>query len=186
VDYAEVRLPIAGRELQFLDLPEMENDLPVDVELRDAIDSSSEFVWNARIIRTEGALDEDSLELFAIARIDDPFGLHSNHPVLRIGQPVVAAIAGEVLTDVVAMPRKAVRQLDQVYLVDEAELTLKSMSIQPVWSDKEHVIVSDPSLNDGALLATTQLVYAPEGGKVEIIPDVETVDSVAAAEAADE
>ncbi|MEO1981061.1 MAG: efflux RND transporter periplasmic adaptor subunit, partial [Fuerstiella sp.] len=124
VDYAEVRLPIAGRELRFLDLPEMADDLPVSVELRDAIDSSSDIVWNAKIVRTEGALDKDSLELFAIARINDPFGLHSNRPVLRIGQPVVAAIAGEVLTDVVVMPRGAVRQLDQVYLVDEAEITL--------------------------------------------------------------
>ena len=186
VDYAEVRLPIAGRELKFLDLPEMDDDLPVDVELRDAIDGSSQTVWNAKIIRTEGALDKDSLELFAIAHIDDPFGLHSNNPVLRIGQPVVAAIAGKLLTDVVAMPRKAVRQLDQVYLVDEAELTLRSMSIRPVWSDEQHVIVSAPSLHDGALLATTQLVYAPEGSKVEIIPEAETVNSVVAAEAVDE
>ncbi len=186
VDYAEVRLPIAGRELQFLDLPEMADDLPVNVELRDAIDSSSDIVWNAKIVRTEGVLDKDSLELFAIARIDDPFGLHANHPVLRIGQPVVAAIAGEVLKDVVVMPRGAVRQLDQVYLVDEAEMTLMSLSIQPIWSDEDFVIVSDPSLSDGVLLATTQLVYAPEGGKVEIIPDAETVDSVAAAEATEE
>ncbi|HIK92815.1 MAG TPA: efflux RND transporter periplasmic adaptor subunit [Planctomycetes bacterium] len=186
VDYAEVRLPIAGRELRFLDLPEMADDLPVSVELRDAIDSSSDIVWNAKIVRTEGALDKDSLELFAIARINDPFGLHSNRPVLRIGQPVVAAIAGEVLTDVVVMPRGAVRQLDQVYLVDEAEMTLMSLSIQPIWSDEDFVIVSDPSLSDGVLLATTQLVYAPEGGKVEIIPDAETVDSVAAAEATEE
>ncbi|MEO1981060.1 MAG: efflux RND transporter periplasmic adaptor subunit, partial [Fuerstiella sp.] len=65
-------------------------------------------------------------------------------------------------------------------------LTLMSLSIQQIWSDEEYVIVNDASLSDGVLLATTQLVYAPEGGKVEIIPDAETVDSVAAAEATEE
>ena len=181
VDFAEVRLPLASRELRFLDLPEVNGDLPVDVELRDAIDETSDVVWKATIVRTEGALDQDSLELFAIARVDDPFGLHSNHPVLRIGQPVVATIRGERLTNVVAMPRRAVRQLDQVFLVDEDELTLKTMTIQPVWSDEEHVIVRDPQIHDGAMLATTQLVYAPEGAEVEIIPDAETTDPEVAA-----
>ncbi len=181
VDFAEVRLPLASRELRFLDLPEVNGDLPVKVELRDAIDETSDVVWEGSIVRAEGALDRDSLELFAIARIDDPFGLHSNHPVLRIGQPVVATIRGERLTNVVAMPRGAVRQLDQVFLVDEDELTLKTMTIQPVWSDEEHVIVRDPQIHDGAMLATTQLVYAPEGAEVEIIPDAETTDPELAA-----
>lgn len=176
VDFAEVRLPLAGRELRFLDLPEMNGDPPVEVELRDAIDEASDAVWKATIVRTEGALDQDSLELFAIARVDDPFGLHSNRPVLRIGQPVVATIRGAKLENVVAMPRGAVRQLDQVFLVDEDELTLTTMTIQPVWSNEEHVIVRDPQIHDGALLATTQLVYAPEGAEVEIIPDAEIMD----------
>ena len=82
VDYAEVRLPIASRELQYLKLPEMEGDPLVEVELRDAINDASDSVWKAQIIRTEGSLDEDSLELFAVAKIDDPFSLRSHHPIL--------------------------------------------------------------------------------------------------------
>jgi RND family efflux transporter MFP subunit len=34
-DYAEVRLPIAAKDLRFLDLPESEEDPPLSVELRD-------------------------------------------------------------------------------------------------------------------------------------------------------
>ena len=110
VDFAEIRLPIDARKRQYLDLPELPGDSPVLVELRDAISEASETVWKAKIIRTEGALDEDSLELFAIARVDDPFGRKSGHPPLRIGQPVVGSIAGKVLDQVVALPRGAVRQ----------------------------------------------------------------------------
>ena len=90
IDYAEVRLPIAVRERKFLNLPELPGDAPVDVELRDAIDESSTNVWNAQIVRTEGILDSDSLELYAIARIEDPFGRESGQSALRPGQPVVA------------------------------------------------------------------------------------------------
>lgn len=170
VDFAEVRLPIAARELPYLELPEFPDDAPVEVELRDAIGEASETVWKAKIVRTEGALDEDSLELFAIARVDDPFGRKSGHPPLRIGQPVVGFIAGKLLNNVIAVPRSAVGQLDQVYFVDKSELTLISKTITPIWRDQNHVIVRDPLIEDGALLATTRLVYAPEGAKVEIIP----------------
>ena len=80
VDYAEVRLPIASRELKHVKLPEMEGDPPVEVELRDAINDSSDSVWQAKIVRTEGVLDAGSLELFAIARVDDPFALRLQTP----------------------------------------------------------------------------------------------------------
>ena len=179
IDYAEVRLPIAVRERKFLKLPELPGDPAVDVELRDAIDESSTNVWNARIVRTEGTLDSDSLELYAIARIDDPFGRESGLPALRPGQPVTASIEGATLTDAVALPRTAVRQLDQVFLVDKTKLTLAERTISPVWSDEDFVIVQDPLIHDGALLATTQLVYAPTGAKVEIIPDIDSTTAEA-------
>lgn len=171
VDYAEVRLPIAGRELQYLDLPEHNGDAPVAVELKDAIHPQDGVVWQAEIVRTEGALDQDSLELFAIARIRDPFGLSSGSAPLRIGQPVEAFIAGAVLNNVVALPRKAVRQLDRVNLIHATEHTLKSQTIKPLWSDREHVIVDAGAVDTESLLATTQIVYAANGAKVEIISD---------------
>lgn len=172
VDFAEVRLPISANEQPFLDLPEKQDDPPLEVELRAAMGGASDTVWKAKIVRTEGALDENSLELFAIARVDDPFGLESGHPPLRIGQPVMARIAGQVLTNVVALPRMAVRQLDQIILIDQQDLTLTPKTILPLWADEEHVIVRDPAIHEGVLLSLTQLVYAPAGSKVEIIPDI--------------
>ena len=35
------------------------------------------------------------------------------------------------------------------------------------------MIIRDPRIEDGDLLATTSLVYAPEGSPVEIIPNAE-------------
>ncbi len=178
VDFAEVRLPIAGREQQFLKLPEKLEDPPLDVTLRDAVGGPSATVWKAKIVRTDGVVDDNSLELFAIARVEDPFGLKSGNPPLRIGQPVTAFIAGEVLTNVVALPRMSVRQLDQVVLIDKHKLTLTPKTILPIWADEEHVVVRDPEIHEGVLLSTTQLVYAPAGSKVEIIPDIPAAPAV--------
>lgn len=180
VDYAEVRLPLARRDLRFLELPEESMDEPVDVVLRDAIDENSGKTWGARIVRTEGMLDPESLELFAIAIIEDPFGRQSQHPVLRMGQPVTATIRGTLLENVIKVPRSAVSQLNQVFVVDRERLTLSQRTIKPLWSDDDHMIIRDPTIQHGDLLATTNLVYAPEGSPVEIIPDATVEDDAVA------
>ena len=171
-DVAEVRLPISTRELPFVDLPERENDPPVKVILRDALDPDNPHRWEAVIMRCDGMLNEDSLEVHAIASIEDPFGQAGLRQTLRMGQPVSAAIMGKRLTNVVALPRKAIRELDQIYLVDPMTHMLSKHRISPIWRDEVSVIVRDPMLPDGQWVATTHLVYAPDGTKVEVIPDL--------------
>ncbi|MEM0927498.1 MAG: HlyD family efflux transporter periplasmic adaptor subunit, partial [Planctomycetota bacterium] len=174
VDYAEVRLPLATRDLKYLDLPEMEGDPPVDVWLSDSLDSENDSRWKAQIVRTEGRLDPNSLELFAIARIIDPFALKRDGPVLRVGQPITASIDGKKLSNVVAIPRGSVRRLNQIHLIDPKTKELRTRSIDPLWSDEDHVIVRSSDIRPGDLIATTMLVYAPEGSIVEIIPSLDT------------
>ena len=172
-DYAEVRLPISGEDLPLLDLPERVGDSPLEVELRDTLNPANETVWKALIIRTEGTLDASSLELFAIAKVVDPFGIISGKPPLRIGQPVTASISGKVLKNVMALPRVGVKRLNQIYIVDPKDLTLRNLTIEAVWADEHNVLVRDPRIPDGSLLSTSKLYYAPEGAKVEILPDID-------------
>ena len=172
VEIAEVRLPIAGDEMAFLSLPEGPDDPPLEVSLRDALNEANETVWEAKIVRTEGTLDENSLELFAIARIEDPYGRKTGHPPLRIGQPVIGMVPGRVLKDVHAIPRVAVRKLENIFLVDKNDLTLSQHTIVPIFSDEDYLIVRDPAITSDKLLAMTYLIYAPEGAKAEILPEV--------------
>lgn len=176
VDYAEVRLPITTRDQRYLTLPEMEGSESITVELRDAIDTRSERRWTGEIVRTEGALDPGSLELIAIARINDPFGLESGEPPLRIGQPVKARIEGALLENVVSIPRGAVRELDQIILVDKTTNFLTKATIDPLWSDEETLICAYSDAYRNAWVATTHIVYAPEGAPVEVITDSPTID----------
>ncbi len=192
VDTLELRLPIAGRDLRFLDLPEqvrhheiasdpgywsaglrvdwLEEPSP-EVALSDSLDPATGPRWTGHILRAESALDENTLDVLLLVHVHDPFGLESGSSPLRLGQPVIAAIRGRTLTNVMVLPRSAVRELDRIHLVDPNTLTLSSRRIVPLWANEEQVVMRDPSIAEGTLLATTHLVYAPEGSTVEILPD---------------
>lgn len=185
IDFVEVRLPISGHQRQFLHLPEFADDTPLIVTLRDGIREANNSVWRGQIVRTEGVLDPDSRDVFAIARIEDPFGRHTDRTPLRIGQPVVASIEGITLDNVIALPRGAVRQLDQVVLVDRADQTLLPIEIESIWSDAQHVVVPASMIPKGKWLSTTALAYTPEGAKVEIIPDAKSESSIAESHSAE-
>ena len=170
-DFAEVRLPLTPAQLPFVKLPADESDPAVKVTLTDALgDPSQEHrsTWQARIVRTEGTLDESSRELFAIARIEDPFGRVSGNPELRIGQPVRAAIEGVVLKDVFVIPRGALRGINRIYQIDRGEMVIQRKEITPVFSNSD-VMVLREGVQSGDWVATSRLPYAPNGAPVEII-----------------
>jgi RND family efflux transporter MFP subunit len=171
-DYAEVRLPLAPSQLPFVELPAGPDDPPVCVTLQDALRGNMKNeprqTWKARIVRTEGALDETSRELFAIARIDDPFGRESGNPELRIGQPVRAAIQGVVLKDVFVIPRSAMRGINRIYRIDRPDLSIRRTTIDPVFSNSDVLVLRD-GLDAGDWVATSRMPYTPDGAPVEII-----------------
>ena len=169
-DYAEVRLPLSAEDLPFIDLPGEGEHAPVPLTLTDALRTDSEYQWQARIVRSEGVLDETSRELFVIARIDDPYGLVHDKPRLRVGQPVRAHIEGRVLKDVFVLPRKSLRSPTEVLLVNPEDSTIQRTDIAPIWSDETHVIVRHDQLPDGWLLVVSRLPFAANGAKVDPIP----------------
>ena len=167
-DFAEIRLPLSPRQLDFISLPSRPGDPEVPVTLTDALGSAETSQWQARIVRTEGSIDESSRELFAIARIDDPFGLVSGKPPLRIGQPVRASIRGEVLEQVFVLPRHSLRGVNRIYLVDRDEPAIQRTEVEPIWSTADVIVVRD-GLESGQWLSTTRLPYAPDGAPVEVV-----------------
>ena len=154
--------------------------------LRDAINESSDVAWKAKIVRTEGVLDENSRDLFAIAASIILSARDDDLPPLRIGQPVVASIEGIVLQDVIALPRRAVRQLDKIILVDRKDQTLLPLTVEAIWSDAKHVIVESSAIPKDKWLATTTMTFTPAGTKVEILPDAISTSAIANSSAADD
>ena len=113
VDFAEVRLPLADEELEFLDLPLDRRDANVpgpEVALS-ALFAGRMQNWKGSIVRVEGEIDAATRMVHAVARIRDPYdrsGQRGGAP-LASGMFVNAEIQGVELTDVIGVPRDAIR-----------------------------------------------------------------------------
>ncbi|WP_372748423.1 efflux RND transporter periplasmic adaptor subunit [Litorivivens sp.] len=122
VDVAEVRLPIPDDRLNYVNLPAINGDLTTAPSVTLSTTQGDQIhEWQAQLVRTEGVLDERSRVLFAVAEINDPYGLKTPREApLRIGTFVQANIAGKTISDIVVLPRHILRTGNQVWVVDDS------------------------------------------------------------------
>ncbi len=173
VDAAEIDLPLKTSELEFLDLPEhfRGEKMPVmnngpDVTFT-APYAGRIGEWKGRLVRVAGGIDKTSRQLYVTAQVQDPYARRGgDNPPLKVGMWVTAHITGRTLKNVFVVPRAAVREGDQVLLID-AEEKLRSRVIGIAWGGTDHVVVNS-GLKDGDLLCTVPLHYAVEGSKVKV------------------
>jgi RND family efflux transporter MFP subunit len=164
-DVAEIRLPLSSVQLEQISINE-EGKQSIPVILTDAINSKNKTVWKANIKHVEGELDESSRELFVIADIEDPFGITTNSPPLRINQPVKASIMGNTLKDAYIIDRKFLYGVDEIILIEDDLIQRKKINI--TWTTPEAVITQDRDL-EGKTIATSRLGFATDGTPVEVI-----------------
>jgi RND family efflux transporter MFP subunit len=169
-DVVEIRLPIRNRDLGFIDLPESfrysESGAATGMDVTIHSDLIGNEVWNARLVRTEGAIDESARQLHVIAQIDDPFGRQNEgRSPIKIGQYVTAEIAGNELSRVLVIPNNAIYQGSYVYTVEDDILRRKDIII--AWQNDDDAIISD-GLVDGDQLVTTPLGQVTSGIRVSI------------------
>ena len=167
VDLAEVRLPIKNSDLRFVDLPDQRGGVAISARVYSDLGGAN--VWEAQVVRTEGAIDDTARQLHVIAEIPDPFEATEKHRVpLKIGEYVTAEIAGRELEDVIMIPTSAIYQGSYAYVVDEGLLQRRELEID--WSnDKEAIIAS--GISPGDELVITLLGQVTSGVPVRIKGD---------------
>jgi len=164
---AEVRLPIPQARLAWLDLPPLgapPGDTPVTLRaLHDA-----EQRWQATLHRSEAVLDAESRTLYAVARIQDPYGLDTpGAEPLRLGSYVSATLRGRPLDNIVTLPRHLLRPGNRVAIVSEAGLaTLREVSLLATGGD---VLYITEGLAAGDRVILSLLDSSQTGARVEVI-----------------
>ena len=116
---AEVRLPIADRQLAFLNIPvsirgEIPQEFQPEVTLT-AQYAGQTLEWKGNIVRSEAEIDVSSRMVQLVARVEST----SNPVPLSIGLFVSAEIQGLAAKNVVVLPREALRNDNQVLVVDD-------------------------------------------------------------------
>lgn len=164
-DQVEVRLPIADRQLAYLNVPvgargalpvELQPDVTLSAEY-----AGQQFTWRGKIVRTEAQIDTASRMVQVIAKItnDDQVA------PLSVGLFVKAEIQGLLVEDVVVLPRIALRNDNQVLVVDQED-RLYFREIDPLRLYQDELFVR------GGLAAGERVCISPLQTAVDGMPVV--------------
>jgi len=193
-DYAELRLPLTDQDLAFVDLPEATEIAETGASQGPLVTLSATRMgrpaqWQARIVRSEGVVDEKSRVTYAVARIDDPYRLHGEGIPLPIGTFVTADITGRTMDDVIRVPRSALRAASQLLVVDD-DNRIRIRDVDVIRADARYAYIAGGA-EAGERIAVSAIETPLNGMYVRTTDRPEsdseqTTDQVAAKESADQ
>ena len=164
---AEVRLPIADRQLAFLNIPvsirgEIPQEFQPEVTLT-AQYAGQTLEWKGNIVRSEAEIDVSSRMVQVVARVEST----SNPVPLSIGLFVSAEIQGLAAKNVVVLPREALRNNNQVLVVDkENRLRFRKIDTLRLYQDD---LLIKAGLEAGERVCVSPIQTVIEGMKVNPI-----------------
>jgi len=172
IDTAEIRLPLAIADLEFVELPTATGSAD---DARSPVTLSAEGTglsgrWQAEIVRTEGVIDQNSRVIYAVAQVVDPYAVlgQSQQPELRMGTFVHAEIEGIWLENIVTLPRAALKEGNTVLVVSpENELEIREVDV--IRAEPRTIYVKGGLKNGEHVVVTA--IEAPIPGTKLIISD---------------
>ena len=171
IDHVEVRLPLADRDLAFLDWPAAGGELPPDrqpsVVLRAEL-AGIEHMWRGRVVRTDGMIDPRTRMVHVIARVEDPYALRDGAAAapLAVGLFVKAEIEGRVAPDAIVLPRAVLYDEGSLLVLDgEDRLQKREVGVLRVEGDE---VVVNAGLTSGERVCLTSVPLFVDGMQVVV------------------
>ena len=170
----EVRLPLAIRQLGYLDVPldfrgELEREVAPAVRLEGMYGGKRHF-WYGRLVRTEATIDPDSNTIQAIVRVTQPTEAVKDAIPLPIGLFVEANISGRHIDDIIALPRAVIRNNNQVLVVD-AENKMYYREVDIFRFEEERVLISG-GLRPGEIVCISPIQAVVDGMTVQPVREM--------------
>jgi RND family efflux transporter MFP subunit len=170
-DYVEVRLPISADQLGYLGLPvSTRGQIPDD--LRPPVTIAADFgdtrlLWMGQLVRLEAEFDEQSRMVYGVARLlveED-----EDTPIIPVGLFVQADIRGRSEEHAIRLPRTAMRDDNQVLVVDENNrLHFRQVSLLRL--EHDDVLIRE-GLENGEFVCISPLQTVVEGMLVKPVPE---------------
>jgi len=174
-DVAEVRLPLTAQQRQNVSVSELQRS-PVKLIARYG---SNEYVWDAELDRLEGAIDSSSRQYYFVATLPQAFEDSVNaagvllKPGLAVGQFVSAQIAGNSIDNSFLIPRTALRQQQQIWVLDNNRLAYIDVIVIQSNEDTALVqLVDNSQASNPIAVITSTLSLALKGMKIRDRLDV--------------
>lgn len=149
-----VRAKVPLKSLQLIDLQAQEGK-------RVRITSQSGAgEWTGRTLRLTGDVDENAHMATLLIQVQDPLGLQSKHNQLLLQDYVRADIQGRVLQNVFALPRKALRDRDRIWVLQDGQLRIRQTEV--TWQDQERIYVRK-GLSEGEQVIVSDISTPVQG-----------------------
>jgi len=175
-DVVEVRLPLALRQVGFLDIPlggrgELLGDLAPEVKITGFF-GGEEHIWQGKLVRTEATIDANSNTVQTIIRVEQPDGSTTIRDgyetiLLPVGLYVKAEIIGREVDGLISLPRSVIRNNNQVLVVD-AENKMYYREIEIFRLEEQQVLISGGIL-PGERICTSPIQAVVDGMSVQPI-----------------
>ena len=170
-DSVEVRVPLADNQLAFLDLPlgvrgELAPEDQANVTLSTHY-GGHYYEWKGKLVRTEAEIDTRTRMVNAVVRVEGE--TVDDKPNLPVGLFVNASIEGRTADNVVVLPRGALRNQNQVLVVD-AESRLRFRDVDLLRFEQDSVIIQG-GLAEGDIVNLSPIQTVIDGMRVKPIND---------------
>ena len=170
-DGFEVRLPVLDTQLAYLNLPSsFDTTAPLNSANLPSVRLSAQYAgaaasWDAQLVRSESEIDRRSRMVTLVARVSGTRNALSANP-LPVGAFVNAEIEGITLENAFQLPRSALRQDNQVLVVDkESRLRFRDVSIARYEQDR---ILIQSGLKDGDVVNISPIQAVVDGMEVSV------------------
>ncbi len=177
-DEVEVRVPLAIRQLGFLDVPlglrgELSDEQAPNVTLT-GLYGGDEYTWAGKLVRTEAVIDASSNTVQTIIRVRQPNAGSSSMKTAEIPLPiglfVQADIEGRIVDDLISLPRSVIRNNNQVLVVD-AENKMYYRDVEIYRLEEDRVLISGGIL-PGEYICTSPIQAVVNGMTVQPVREV--------------
>ncbi|MEM1106720.1 MAG: efflux RND transporter periplasmic adaptor subunit [Pseudomonadota bacterium] len=171
-DVVEVLLPITDTQLGRIGLPlafaASEETPGPRVEFSAQVGGVTRR-WQGSVARTAAALDPRSRQLNVIAELEDPYGAGSDNGVpMAPGLFVNAEIQGEVVRDIIIVPRAGLRSNNEVYVGKPQEGLLEVRPVELIYSDTGGAYVT-AGVAPGELAVVSPVQAAFDGMRIKVL-----------------
>ena len=182
---AEIRLPLTDQQLRYLDRPfgAGRSDQPLNTPVTFSAEVGGQLAkWQGRLVRMDGAVDVDNRVWYAVAHVDDPYGLldPAQETPLVVGLFVEAEITGRTVQNVFRLPRSALRNQNEMLIVDDSN-RLRLRNVAVLQTDFDSVYI-DEGLRAGERICISPVETFIDGLLVEAIDETRPADQLATIE----
>lgn len=168
-DAVQIRLPLTDDQLSMLNIPvafQASEANPGPLVRISAVLAGQYREWDAELVRTDSSIDTQTRVLYAIARVDDPYGVAAEEggSPLPVGLFVDAEIQGREVIDAYVLPRSALRGSDTVY-VAQIGGTLGVRQVSVITSDPDRLVIAGGVSADD-FVVTSPIRAASDGMRI--------------------